>query len=47
MVVEVANLKDQMVVGGGLEELRQLRREVEDLWERRFLLGKIPCSHVS
>ena len=34
MVVEVVILRAQMAVGGGLRELRWLRGEVENMWER-------------
>ncbi len=40
-MVEEVTLKVQMTIGGRLEELRWLRGEVEDLWERaRFYSGK-------
>ncbi len=51
LVAEVATLRAQVAVGGGLDELRRLWAEVEDLRERaRFYRGRyhaaVPTSQI-
>lgn len=51
LVVEVATLRVQVAVGGGMDELRRLQTEIEDLRERaRFYRGRyhaaVPTSQI-